>query len=104
RLSAHTNKLRFRSRAYSFIGGVPFLDIFDRPIRDWDRVMKRAFDIAFASLALVILSPVLLAATIAIRLESPGPILFRQKRYGFNNEVIEVLKFRSLYHHLGDPD
>jgi Undecaprenyl-phosphate glucose phosphotransferase len=103
RLSAHTNKLRFRPRAYSFIGAVPFFDVFDRPIRDWDHVVKRAFDLVFASLALVALSPVLLATMIAIRLESPGPVIFRQKRYGFNNEVIEVLKFRSMYHHFADP-
>jgi Undecaprenyl-phosphate glucose phosphotransferase len=97
RLSAHTNKLRFRPRAYSFIGPVPFFDVFDRPIRDWNHVVKRAFDIFFASLALVMLSPVLLAAIVAIRLESPGPAIFRQKRYGFNNELIDVLKFRSMY-------
>jgi Undecaprenyl-phosphate glucose phosphotransferase len=103
RLSAHTNKLRFRPRAYSFIGNVPFFDLFDRPLRDWDRVVKRAFDLFFAALALVVLSPVLLAAVIAIRLDSPGPIFFRQKRYGFNNEVIDVLKFRSLHHHCADP-
>ena len=82
---------------------MPFLDVFDRPIRDWDRVSKRIFDLVFASLALVALSPVLLATMIAIRLDSPGPVIFRQKRYGFNNEVIDVLKFRSMYHHFADP-
>jgi lipopolysaccharide/colanic/teichoic acid biosynthesis glycosyltransferase len=40
---------------------------------------------------------------IAVRLDSPGPVFFRQRRYGFNNEVIEVLKFRSMYHHMADP-
>ncbi len=103
RLSAHTNKLRFRPRAYSFIGNVPFLDVFDKPIRDWDHVVKRAFDLIIASLTLMFLSPVMLATALAIRLESPGPVLFRQKRYGFNNEVIDVLKFRSMYHHFADP-
>ena len=104
RLSAHTNKLRFRPRSYSFIGTVPFLDVFDKPITDWDYIVKRAFDLVFTSLALVLLSPLMLAAAVAIRLESPGPVIFRQKRYGFNNEVIEVLKFRSMYHHLADPE
>jgi lipopolysaccharide/colanic/teichoic acid biosynthesis glycosyltransferase len=46
---------------------------------------------------------VIAAAAIAIRLDSPGPIFFRQRRLGFNNEVIEVLKFRSLYHEHADP-
>ena len=41
RLSAHTNKLRFRPRSYSYVGNVPFLDMFDKPIADWDSVIKR---------------------------------------------------------------
>ncbi len=104
RLSAHTNKLRFRPRSYSYEGSVPFLDVFDKPIADWDSVMKRAFDIVFASIALVLLLPLMLATAIAIRLESKGPIIFRQKRFGFNNEVIEVLKFRSMFHDMSDQD
>jgi Undecaprenyl-phosphate glucose phosphotransferase len=97
RLSAHTNKLRFRSRSYSFIGSLPFFDIFDKPIADWDYLLKRAFDLVVATLALIVLSPVMIATAIAIRLDSPGPVLFKQKRYGFNNELIEVYKFRSMY-------
>ena len=97
RLSAHTNKLRFRPRAYSFIGSVPFFDIYDKPIADWDYFAKRVFDIVVSALALVALSPIMIAAAIAIRLDSPGPVLFKQKRYGFNNELIEVYKFRSMY-------
>lgn len=104
RLSAHTNKLRFRPRSYSYEGSVPFLDVFDKPIADWDGILKRGFDIALSSLALVFLSPLILAAMVAIRLESKGPVIFRQKRYGFNNEVIDVLKLRSMYHELSDPD
>jgi Undecaprenyl-phosphate glucose phosphotransferase len=103
RLSAHSNQLRFRPRSYSYIGSVPMLDIFDRPIHDWDSVAKRAFDIIFSLLGIVLLSPVMLATAIAIKLDSKGPIIFRQKRHGFNNEVIEVLKFRSMYHNLSDP-
>ncbi|MYZ48485.1 undecaprenyl-phosphate glucose phosphotransferase [Propylenella binzhouense] len=102
RLSAQSNQLRFRPRSYSFIGAVPFLDVFDRPIADWDAVVKRTFDIVIASLALVALSPLLLAAMAAVKLESSGPVFFRQRRYGFNNEVIEVLKLRSMYHERAD--
>ena len=104
RLSAHTDKVRFRNRGASFIGTVPFVDVVEKPIADWDMVAKRVFDIVFASAALICLSPLMLATAIAIRLESKGPVLFRQKRYGFNNEVIDVLKFRSMYHELADPD
>ncbi|MEH0075079.1 undecaprenyl-phosphate glucose phosphotransferase [Pannonibacter sp. Pt2] len=103
RLSAHTDKMRFRNRASSFIGAVPFVDVVEKPITDWDMVAKRAFDIAVASLAIIALSPVMLATAIAIKMDSRGPVLFRQKRYGFNNEIIDVLKFRSMFHDMADP-
>ena len=104
RLSAHMNKLRFRPRSYSFIGTLPFLDVFDKPIADWDYIVKRAFDLFFASLAIVLLSPVMLATAVAIRLDSPGPVIFRQKRYGFNNEIIQIFKFRSMYTSMTDAN
>jgi Undecaprenyl-phosphate glucose phosphotransferase len=97
RLSAHTNKLRFRPRSYSYIGNVPVLDIFDKPIADWDVVMKWLFDKIVGTLALICVSPLMLAVAVAIKLDSKGPVLFRQRRYGFNNELIEVYKFRSMY-------
>ena len=96
RLSAHSNKLRFRPRAYSYLGNLPVLDVFDRPITDWDVVMKWLFDRIVGGLALLALSPIMLLIAIAIKLDSRGPVLFKQKRYGFNNEKIEVYKFRSL--------
>jgi Undecaprenyl-phosphate glucose phosphotransferase len=104
RLSAHTDKVRFRDRGASFIGTVPFVDVIEKPIADWDMVAKRIFDLVFASLAIIGLLPVMIAAAIAIKLDSKGPVLFRQKRYGFNNEVIEILKFRSMYTEMADPD
>lgn len=60
-------------------------------------MIKRVFDLAGAALALVALAPVMALVALAIKLDSRGPVLFRQKRYGFNNELIEVLKFRSMY-------
>ncbi|MFC5583744.1 undecaprenyl-phosphate glucose phosphotransferase [Nitratireductor kimnyeongensis] len=103
RLSAHANHLRFRPRAYSYIGSVPMLDIFDRPINDWDSVAKRGFDIVFSLLGILVFSPIMIATAMAIKLDSKGPVLFRQKRHGFNNESIEVLKFRSMYVDQCDP-
>ncbi|MBB3539514.1 undecaprenyl-phosphate glucose phosphotransferase [Rhizobium sp. BK399] len=103
RLAAHANRLRFRPRAYSRIGSVPMLDIFNKPIRDWDSVAKRCFDIFFALLALAFLWPIMLATAIAIKLTSKGPVFFRQKRHGFNNEIINIFKFRSMYADKGDP-
>jgi len=97
RLSAHTNKLRYRPRSYSYVGNVPVLDIFDKPIADWDVVMKWLFDKLVGSVLLVCALPIMLLVAIAIKLDSRGPVLFKQKRYGFNNELIEIYKFRSMY-------
>jgi exopolysaccharide biosynthesis polyprenyl glycosylphosphotransferase len=103
RLSAHSNKLRFRPRAYSYINGVPLLDVLDRPITDWDVVMKWLFDKVVGSALLVFAAPVMALVALAIKLDSRGPVLFRQKRYGFNNELIEVYKFRSMRVENADP-
>ncbi len=78
--------------------------MFDKPIADWDSVTKRLFDIVCSTVLLVLFSPLMLIAALAIKLDSPGPVLFRQKRHGFNNEVIDVLKFRSMRHEMADPD
>jgi Undecaprenyl-phosphate glucose phosphotransferase len=104
RLSAHTNKLRFRPRSYSYLGKVPTLDVFEAPITDWDLVMKWLFDRVVGALILMMALPVMAFVALAIKLDSPGPVLFRQKRFGFNNERIDVFKFRSLYHHQADPN
>jgi Undecaprenyl-phosphate glucose phosphotransferase len=103
RLSAHTNQLRFRPRAYSFLGKIPMLDVFEAPITDWDMVMKWLFDRVIGGFILLLTSPVMVLVALAIKLDSPGPVLFRQKRFGFNNERIEVFKFRSLFHDQADP-
>ncbi len=103
RLSAHTNKLRFRPRSYSYLGSVPTLDMFEQPITDWDLVLKWLFDRVVGGILLILLSPVMALVALAVKLDSPGPVLFRQKRFGFNNERIDVFKFRSLYHHQADP-
>lgn len=96
RLSAHMSKLRFTHKAYSYVGGVPVFDMADRPISDWNLVLKWLFDKLVAGTALVLFSPVMLATAIAIKLDSPGPVFFRQQRHGFNNQLIDMWKFRSM--------
>lgn len=103
RLSAHAANMRLRPRAYSYIGSVPMLDILDKPINDWDAIAKRMFDIVFSLLGIILFSPVMLVTAIAIKLDSKGPVIFKQKRHGFNNEVINVWKFRSMYSDQCDP-
>jgi Undecaprenyl-phosphate glucose phosphotransferase len=97
RLAAHTNKLQFRPRSYSYIGNLPVLDVFDRPIADWDVVMKWLFDKVIGGLVLICALPAMALIALAVKLDSRGPVFFRQKRYGFNNDLIEVYKFRSMY-------
>jgi Undecaprenyl-phosphate glucose phosphotransferase len=102
RLSAYTQKMRYRPRAYSYIGNVPFLDVFDKPLTDWGQLLKIIEDKLIASFALVLLSPLLALIAVAIKLDSKGPVFFRQHRYGFNNELIDVYKFRSMYTNASD--
>ena len=104
RLSAGSSRLRFRPRSYSYVGSVPFLDLYDKPIADWNRVAKACFDRVVGSILLMLFTPVMLAVALAIKLDSRGPVLFRQKRYGFNNELIEVFKFRSMYTNMTDQN
>ena len=66
-------------------------------------MIKWLFDRIVGSVLLVLVSPIMLLAAIAIKIESRGPVLFKQKRYGFNNELIEVYKFRSMYADQCDP-
>jgi Undecaprenyl-phosphate glucose phosphotransferase len=104
RLSAHSNQLRFRPRTYSYIGNVPFIDVTDKPIADWDHVKKWWFDKIAAGLALLLFAPLMAVIALLIKLDSNGPVLFRQKRQGFNNELIDVYKFRSMYVDQADVD
>lgn len=97
RIAASGSQLKLSPRAYSYVGHVPMLDLSDKPISDWGIVSKALFDKCIATLALVLLSPMMALVALAIKLESRGPVIFRQKRYGFNNELIEVFKFRSMH-------
>jgi Undecaprenyl-phosphate glucose phosphotransferase len=96
RLSAHMSKLKFTDKAYSYVGDIAVFDMADRPISDWNLVFKWVFDKVVALTALVLLSPVMIATAIAIKLESKGPVFFMQSRHGFNNELIKIYKFRSM--------
>ncbi|MCB1884000.1 MAG: undecaprenyl-phosphate glucose phosphotransferase [Geminicoccaceae bacterium] len=81
----------------SHIGGVPLLNVFEKPLAGWDWIVKAVEDRLLAGIILLAISPLMLIIAFGIKLTSPGPVFFKQKRYGFNNEVIEVYKFRSMY-------
>lgn len=78
------------------IGGVPVLTIVNSRVEKQMGMIKRLEDIVISSIALLLLWPVLLIAAIAVKLGSKGPAIFKQQRHGFNNQVFEVHKFRSM--------
>ncbi|HVM95657.1 MAG TPA: undecaprenyl-phosphate glucose phosphotransferase [Candidatus Acidoferrales bacterium] len=86
------------------LGAVSLLNVVDRPLRDWHWIIKAAEDRILAVLILFMISPVMALIALLIKLDSPGPVFFKQKRYGFNNELIDVFKFRTMYHHAQDAN
>ncbi|WP_375453897.1 exopolysaccharide biosynthesis polyprenyl glycosylphosphotransferase [uncultured Methylobacterium sp.] len=87
---------RFPDMRVSRVGRLSGINIGRRPLSMAEVLMKRALDLTLAATALVVLSPVLAAVAVAIKLDSPGPVFFRQKRYGFNQQPFGVFKFRSM--------
>ena len=76
--------------------GIPVVAICESPFAGFNSVLKRAFDIVFAGAAMMVLWPVMLAIAIGIKRTSPGPVLFKQRRYGLDGAEIMVYKFRSM--------
>ncbi|MFN8481477.1 MAG: undecaprenyl-phosphate glucose phosphotransferase [Anaerolineae bacterium] len=78
------------------ISGIPLLGVREPTIRGWNRALKRGLDVAIAAITLVITAPITLLIALAIRLDSPGPILFRQTRVGLYGRPFTLYKFRSM--------
>lgn len=85
------------ARPMSYLGAFPAFELKRAPRSKLDIILKRLFDLLLSSVALVVLSPLMVGVALAIRLESPGPILFRQTRNGFNGRAFQVYKFRSMH-------
>ena len=75
---------------------IPFIHLRESRLYGWNRVVKRAFDLVFGALALLVTLPVMLAITIALKLTSPGPLLYRQERMGVDGRRFRMLKFRTM--------
>jgi len=84
--------------ALSRLADIPLAHLSGRPRDEAAATLKRLQDLAIGTLALLIAAPVMAIIALAVRLDSPGPIFFRQRRHGFNNEEIVVWKFRSMFH------
>ena len=87
---------RFSDVRVGRVGLLTGINVGRAPLSPVEIAAKRTFDVVVGSFALVALSPLLLLIAILIRLDSRGPSLFRQKRYGFNQEAFRVFKFRSM--------
>lgn len=86
------------------VAQLPMLQIFDQPISGWSYVTKTIEDFVLAALSLLIFGPLMLLIALVIKLDSPGPVFFRQKRHGFNYNQFEVWKFRTMHANSVDAD
>lgn len=82
--------------------GYVYAALIDQPLTAAEQAVKRVFDAVTSLLLLIFLAPLMLLTAALIRLESPGPVFFKQQRYGFGKKIIEVYKFRSMYHNMSD--
>jgi len=81
----------------SQIYGMPLIDIMPELMPEWEKKLKRLLDIVVSLLILLVTLPVIIIAAIAIKLDSKGPVFFRQTRSGMNGDVFRIFKFRSMY-------
>jgi Undecaprenyl-phosphate glucose phosphotransferase len=92
------------TKHHDHYAGLPLIDVYGRPLSFGQNLLKTTFDRAAALLGLVAISPLLLTVALLIRLDSKGPVLFRQNRYGFGDRVIGVYKFRTMKAELADTN
>lgn len=78
------------------VGGMPVVAVCETPFSGFDGMVKRLSDIVLSLLILVLITPMMLAVALAVKLSSPGPVIFRQRRYGLDGKEITVYKFRSM--------
>jgi len=88
--------LSHRAQSARQLGPVGLMDVKPKPLNDWAPFLKRIEDVTISGVALIALAPLFLVIACAIKMDSPGPVLFRQRRHGFNHRVFHVLKFRSM--------
>ena len=101
RLSSAPNEIMLvvngeQTRAAERLGHLSLRSLEGHRFDGWRAAVKRAQDLALAGSAVLLLAPVLLAIGVAVKLDSAGPVFFRQRRHGFNNEEFWVWKFRSM--------
>ena len=90
--------------ALDHLGGLPLLALRAVDPKGWQFQVKHTFDRVASALIVALLSPILLAVALGVKLSSPGPVMFRQRRVGRDGQVYDMLKFRSMRRHSHDPD
>lgn len=90
-------------RAVALLFDTPVLTLRQRPLAGWQAVAKRLEDLILSSMLLLLLAPLMAAIAVMVRYDSPGPILFRQKRLGFSNNEFTVFKFRTMIDRPEEP-
>ncbi len=96
--------LRYSGAQFASLGRNPVVRVGSRPMNDWAAVQKAVFDRVTSLILLLAAAPVMAAIALVIRLDSPGPVLVRQQRHGFNNRLFTMLKFRTMYVQGRRPD
>ncbi len=84
------------AHSVSALGSVGLIDVKQKPLADWNRVVKNAEDYTLGTTLFIIMLPLMALIAVAIKLGSPGPVLFRQKRRGHNHRPFDVFKFRTM--------
>jgi Undecaprenyl-phosphate glucose phosphotransferase len=103
-LSPNISSMVFNQTNHRDYGGMQLLNLRSRPMEGWRQFVKFMEDRIIALLIFLMILPVMAIIAILIKLDSPGPILFTQNRYGFNNKLIKVYKFRSMYSDQSDSN
>ncbi len=98
RLAPDLVTFTFAHRPVVILGDLPVMTLFERPMSGLSGIAKTIEDKLLSCLILLVIWPVLLIVALAVKLDSPGPVLFRQPREGFNNKPFRCYKFRTMYH------
>jgi len=104
RLAPDLIGFQFVDHAFTSRSGLPLLKVLDRPMTGWSFAAKWIEDQVIAITACLLLAPLMAMLAAAIKLDAPGPVLFKQRRYGFNDNLIEVWKFRTMRVDCADAD
>ena len=94
--------LRYEDTQFTAIGSNPVVSVAERPIKDWQAVKKAVFDRVIGGAVLLGAAPLLLLVAAMIKLDSRGPVLFRQPRTGFDNRMFSIFKFRTMHTSMTD--